>query len=152
MLAVSITRTISDIEVVWVLLAAFGLFYALRNAREAHQDVVVLTAATELDPSKERIARTTRFQDVARAVIHAICLVIGLLAMMLVDTSDSPSALIVAIGLTIRWGLIAVSAILVAQSYASNRLRVELLADERTRLLAEHNARELAASKAKERV
>lgn len=133
--------TISDIEIIWIALALFGLFYSTRNALEANKDCKTLKRAGVRN-GRRKIALTVRFQDAARAAIHSIFATIGFLAALL---PDPPNQLNLpwkqqVVSVLIRWGLIFGSAILVAQSFASNRLRKELLERERA------EAEELLAS------
>ena len=124
--------TISDIEIVWIVLAVFGLFYSVRNAVEANKDCKALKKAGVLN-GRRKIAKTARFQDAARAVIHGLFASIGLMAGLLPDPPDQLSLPLKqqVISLLVRWGLIFGSVVLVAQSYASNQLRKELLETER---------------------
>jgi hypothetical protein len=129
-LAATIYKGISEIEVFWVLLALFGLIFSLFNFLEARKDVQALDRA-KITNGRRLIATTARFQDGGRSLVHLIFLGIGLGSWTLTDMplSDLPTNVLI-ITILIRWGLIFAAAILVVQSFASFRLRRNILAQE----------------------
>jgi hypothetical protein len=91
-LAATIYKGISEIEVFWVLLALFGLIFSLFNFLEARKDVQALDRA-KITNGRRLIATTARFQDGGRSLVHLIFLGIGLGSWTLTDMplSDLPT-------------------------------------------------------------
>jgi len=123
--------TVSDIELMWVLISVFGFFYSMFNLRESHMDVRALHFAG-IKNGRYLVARTSRYQDAVRSMIHAIFLSIGVLAMILPETPPNADLPLInyAIGFAIRWGLIAAAILLVSQSFVARQTRMKLLKEE----------------------
>jgi hypothetical protein len=119
--------TISDIEVVWTLIALFGLIFSVFNVREALIDRKVLKISG-VKNGRKMIADYSLISESARATIQTIFLVVGILAMTLADAIDSANAPwnVVLIGVVFRWGLILSASLISLKSFLAWRLRKEL--------------------------
>jgi hypothetical protein len=119
---------VADIEIVWTVIALFGLIFSLFNVREAFIDRKVLRIAG-IKNGRKMIADYSLVSEMARASIQLIFLTIGLLAMTYPDPPDSvidrPWNLVL-IGIVFRWGLIISALLISIKSYLAWRLRNEL--------------------------
>jgi hypothetical protein len=119
--------SISDIEIVWTLIAGIGLAFSIFNVREAFADRAALKLAG-VKNGRKMIADEGLLQELARTVIQAIFLTIGLLAMTYPDppdVSDRPWNLVL-IGIVFRWGLIISASLIMLKSFGAWRLRRRL--------------------------
>lgn len=130
--------TISDIEILWCLVAIVGALFSIYNLFEANRDMKALEIL-KITNGRRAIAKAARFQDVVRAAVHLIFFTIGVLAAFLPETSpptrETPLVNIL-IGASVRWGLIIASVLLMTQSYIALRLRRDLLEQEVDRIEA----------------
>lgn len=119
--------SIEDIEIVWTLVAALGLGYSLLNIRDAKIDLSYLREMRVIN-GRLLVAKANLLTESLRAVIQAIFLVIGLLAMTLVtSTPDNLSWNQLAISMAVRWGLITASILLTAKTIIARRLRKQVV-------------------------
>lgn len=116
--------TISDIELVWTLIASIGAFYSLWNLREA---IVDLRALGKIGNGRRLVAWTTLQSEIARLLVQLIFIAIGIGAMLLPDASqrDLPTRYVL-YGALIRWGLIVASLLILYKSYLAHRVRKTL--------------------------
>lgn len=127
--------SVSDIEIIWVLIALCGVAVSSWNYWQAREDEKALKMLRVPVNGKMRIANTAKTQDAIRITIHGIFALIGFAAMTTVDTpnqSDLPWNIIL-IQFTITYGLIFGSALLVLGSLLAANLRRDLLFQERQR-------------------
>lgn len=127
--------SVSDIEILWTLIAIIGASFSVYNVREAFKDYRSLK---DIDKKNGRglIARATFKSECARLTIQLIFAAIGILAMFVPETvlpPDTPFQ-IVAIGFAIRWGIIFTSILVSLKSYWAYQVRTEL-----NKRLASHN-------------
>ena len=119
--------TVGDIEILWVLIATFGLGFALWNYRDAVKDYRALKSIEAIN-GRMLLARAQKWQDGIRAMIHCIFILIGALAMFIPDSSvvdtSSPAFWI---GIAVRWGLIFGAILLVVQSVIARVVRSKVM-------------------------
>ena len=123
--------SVSDIEILWILVALTGLAVTSFNLRDAYNDFLFLRE-NGIFNGRRAVAKTTLYTESTRFVIHSIFLTIGVLAGLLPeapDTLDLP-AIQVAIGAAIRWGLIIGGVLLMSQSIALRWMRNQLRKDD----------------------
>lgn len=116
--------TVSDIEIVWVLLACIGILFSSYNVFCAWGDLRWFLKL-KLPPNGRRdIAISTVIVESARLVILSIFLAIGIVSMTIpdVDPKVLPTNLVVA-GILIRWGLIGSSCLMIVQSIVNANVR-----------------------------
>jgi len=114
--------TVSDIEIVWTLIAAFGLCFALFNLFDAYRDWKALTGRLN---GLRAIAVLSLKLEGTRVAIQSIFVTIGVLAMTM---KDPPSSLSlpwkqVVIGAVFRWGLVISATLVMYQSYVNFEAR-----------------------------
>lgn len=118
--------TVSDIEIVWTLIALFGASFALYNWREASADLRALKVAGTKN-GRLLLASTNRVMESIRVVVQTIFLTIGLLAMTIPDRPDARLDNRIEItAFLIRWGIITASGLIAFKSFLAFRLRNEL--------------------------
>ncbi len=119
--------TVGDIEILWVLIATFGLGFALWNYRDAVKDCRALKEIETIN-GRMLLARAQKWQDGIRAIIHCIFILIGALAMMIPETgSTDTSSPAFWIGVSVRWGLIFGAILLVVQSVIARVVRSKVI-------------------------
>jgi hypothetical protein len=121
--------TVSDIEIMWVTIAVFGLTFALLNFIDARKDVEALESLPAGGNGRGLVAKSQQWQDGIRMLIHVIFISIGLVAFTLPDppdTLDKTSGAFIA-GVLIRWGLILASSLLVVQSAIARNVRKRVM-------------------------
>lgn len=119
---------VSDIEVVWTVVAFAGLVYSLLNVRDASLDLRVVDELGYTN-GRRTLARYQLEAEVLRSIVQSIFLAIGLAAMALPevpDRLDLPTAQIV-IGALVTYGLILSSVLLTVKSYLGYKVRRVLL-------------------------
>jgi hypothetical protein len=124
--------TVSDIEVLWTLIAAVGLSFSIFNVREAVLDRKALILRGVAN-GRKMLAQTNYLSEIARLVKQSIFLIIGIAVMFVAeqpDSLDQPWYLVV-LGIAIRWGLIVASLLTALQSFLGFRARRILQAGER---------------------
>lgn len=122
---------VSDIEIIWVLLAGFGVLFSSFNFKESNKDIKALRGAG-IENGRLILAKGARFQDGCRAIVHSIFLAIGVSVLFLPESDLAGQSLpVVMITLLVRWGLIIGAAILVLQTFISYRIRRDIIREER---------------------
>lgn len=123
--------TISDIEILWTLIAGSGLIFSLYNIREALRDRRAIVESN-IGNGRKKIAGHALRNEAARALIQVIFLVIGILTMTYADPAtinpDQPWNLTL-ISIVFRWGLIFSAILISLKSFWSFQLRRELRKD-----------------------
>lgn len=115
---------VSDVEIIWVLIALVGFGYSMVNVKDALADRRFLNEHN-IQNGRRALARYQGIAEILRAATQFIFLVIGLLAMFLPETPNSldmPSTQ-VALRVAITYGLIASSIMLTIKSYLGYRVR-----------------------------
>lgn len=125
LLAATYDNTISDIEIVWTLIAVMGFFFALANVRDSLRDMKLIDNRTN---GRRIIAQFSTRIELSRCLIQAIFVAVGVLAMTIPEPPDQLEqpwnyALL---GIIFRWGLIISASLLALNSYWSYRSRREL--------------------------
>lgn len=122
--------SVSDIEVLWVVVALVGLAVTGFNFADAVRDRKYLID-NGISNGRRIVADTQVYTEFTRLSIHTIFATIGVLAMFLAEAPNSPDQPwpAVAIGVAIRWGLIVSSILLMSQSIALRRMRNKLRGD-----------------------
>lgn len=116
--------SVSDIEIVWVLVAVVGLTFSLFNFRDALRDKARLIRA-KVSNGRMLVAQANLLGEATRAVKQAIFATIGALAMLLPEVPPQANIPLKnqLIGFFIRWGLITASALTTYQSYLGWQIR-----------------------------
>lgn len=118
---------VSDIEVVWTLIALAGFALSIYNVRHAQRDRVWLRNLHADPNGRGKIATTQLCLELARGVVQVIFAAIGVLAMLVPDAPPTHLPLAyVLLGAFFRWGMIVSSTLITWQSYLNYRLRVTL--------------------------
>lgn len=118
---------ISDIELLWSMIAAVGLSFALWNVRDAWIDYKAMPA--EVQNGRRSLAILGVKMEVCRVIIQAIFLMCGLLAMTLYAAENELTQpwRIVLIGAMFRWGFVVCGLLVMYMSYANYKVRRSLL-------------------------
>lgn len=125
MLAVSY-GTVSDIEILWTLIALGGMGFGVYNIRDAWLDrKAIISKGTR--NGRRRIATFAVRGEAARTYMQTIFALIGVLAMLLPEapTPGLPIKLVI-FGAVFRWGLITVALVCLLKSIDSWYLRRKL--------------------------
>lgn len=118
---------VSDIEVVWTLIALAGFLLSIYNVRHAQRDRVWLRNLHADPNGRGKIATTQLCLELSRGVVQLIFVTIGVLAMLVPDARQTDLPLVyVLLGAFFRWGLIVSASLITWQSYLNYRLRVTL--------------------------
>lgn len=123
-------RTLSDVEALWITVAVVSAIVTAFNLWEAWLDRKALTVQN-IRNGRRIVSNVTLFTEATRILIHLIFLTIGILAAFLPDPPKQvllPEIQVVLTGL-VRWGLIASSVILMAQSIVLRWMRKKLRGD-----------------------
>lgn len=125
--------TISDIEIMFGLIALFGLIFSLYNVREAQEDIGYLRERN-IGNGRMKIAVFARRAEIARATIQSIFVMLAIMAMLFPDQPSLPNEplKLVIYRFLFVWGLMISAALLSLKSYWNWHLRRELL-DEGSR-------------------
>lgn len=118
--------SVSDIEIVWTVIAAVGLLFSAFTLGAARGDRRALIDAG-IKNGRRKVALYTVLAETTRAIKQVIFLLIGG-ALMFVEEMPPrgvPLSLQI-VGFAIRWGLILSSALTTLQSYLAFRLRREI--------------------------
>lgn len=118
---------VSDIEILWVLIALAGLIFSLFNLRESIIDIRELRVR-RITNGRKKIAITGFKAEIGRVIIQFIFILIGVMAMTFQDAPQSHEPFKIALFRFIfQWGLIVSSIILSLKSYWNYILRKDLL-------------------------
>lgn len=119
--------SVSDIELIWTLIAVIGACFSVYNLKEAYKDFKTL-GYIDRKNGRGLIARTTLKSELARLVIQIIFITIGVFAMLITEVPLPPDTpfKIVAIGFVFRWGIIISSLLITFKSYWAYQVRSEL--------------------------
>lgn len=120
--------SVADIEIVWTAIAAFGLFFSFYNIRESRKDLVAVEILTGSRGNRAHILALAGLKmEIARAVIQAIFITVGIMAMTLPGTPTRLLPLKLVIFQAIfTYGFIISALLLTLKSYWNYRLRVDL--------------------------
>jgi hypothetical protein len=123
--------TVSDVELVWTIIATVGAGFSIYNLRDALKDRAALKRLHNRN-GRWLLANFAIRAEAARLAIQLIFLTIGILAMLIVDAPDQlhQPPLIVALGIVFRWGLIVSALLLTLKSYWGYSLRRTLLSPQ----------------------
>jgi hypothetical protein len=136
--------SLSDIEIAWTLLAAIGLIFSIFNVREAYADWTSLKDLPMREGnSRPLIAWNSLKTEAASSVIQILFGTIGILSMLLPQTSDQLDLPLkqLLISITIRWGLLIGATLLALKSYWTFSMRREFLRElERHKVTREDRA------------
>lgn len=119
---------VSDIEILWVLIALFGAGFSIHNLRESFMDITALRLSG-IRNGRWKIARAALKSESARLFIQLIYIMVGIGAM----TFQEPPVQyhqplhIQIFTFLFQWGFILSSAMLTAISYWNFALRRDLL-------------------------
>lgn len=120
---------VSDIEIMWTLLAAIGIVFGLYNLRDALGDLSALNTAG-IRNGRRLIAQFAIRQEILRLTMQSIYFGIGILAFTIPDPPPRPLTTKVAvIGFLITWGLVTSSAIVLFKSIDGYVTRKRLTGD-----------------------
>jgi hypothetical protein len=129
--------SISDIEIVWTLIAIFGGAFSIHNLKESITDRKVLKTAG-IENGRMLLANVQVKAESCRLIIQTIFLGIGLSAMTFKDSPDQvdlPLRLVL-FSFFIQWGLIVAALLIAYKSYLGWRVRQDFLQqDHLTRAL-----------------
>lgn len=117
---------VSDIEVVWTIIAAIGLAFSIYNLRDAWRDYQALGV---LANGRRAIAILSLKMEGTRIFIQTLFVAIGIAAMTVQDPPDQlqrPWNVIV-LSTLFRWGLVVAGILIMYQSYANYQVRKKLL-------------------------
>jgi hypothetical protein len=116
--------TISDIEIVWVIIALAGAIFSAYNLHCAWGDLKVLLALNLPPNGRRDIAISTVLVESCRITIQIIFATIGILAMFLEEPPMGVlTTLQIVTGAAFRWGLIISSLLITAQSIINFTIR-----------------------------
>jgi hypothetical protein len=115
--------TVSDIEILWVLVALVGCIYSVFNIRASQRDFDWLNE-NKIENGRRTLARYQLLAELLRAATQTIFLTIGVLAGFLPEPPPVPLTHIQSIvGFAARWGFITASVFLTIKSYLGYRVR-----------------------------
>lgn len=121
--------SVSDIEVIFTVLAFIGLCFSLYNARESWSDYRALKRAGRSARGKTYdgryvVAWNSLRAEIARSLIQFIYVVLGFYAFFLPEVSNANMPLkFVIYGIIARYGFIAATALLTLKSYWGYEVR-----------------------------
>lgn len=119
--------SVSDIELVWTLIAVVGFGLSTFNVRASLRDCRWLRETLGDRNGRWNIAWTQFKLEASRAFCQIVFFTIGVLAMLIPDAPTAHQPLrYVLLGAFFRWGLIAVSTLVTWQSWLNYRLRSTL--------------------------
>lgn len=127
--------SVSDIEIVWVLLTGLALIFSLYNMWASILDYRYLRLLHLPPNGRKDQAEGTIIAETARTMILLIFLSIGIIAMTLPEAPpnlDIPRNQEIA-SILIRWGLIASAVLIAVQSVNNARIRRRAQLRARTR-------------------
>jgi hypothetical protein len=118
---------VSDIEVLWVLIATIGVIFSLHNVQESRKDLHALRERN-IRNGRHRIAITGLRAEAGRAIVQMIYFTIGAYAMAFPEppTQHEPFKFSL-FRFLFQWGFILSSVILTLKSYWNYELRRDLI-------------------------
>jgi hypothetical protein len=121
--------TVSDIEILWTLIAGAGVVFGIFNLRDAWGDRKELVLANIYN-GRRTIANFAVRGEAARMFVQSVFVSIGVLAMLLPDppSTDVPLKFTI-FGAIFRWGLITSAAVILGKSIDSFLVRRKLTGD-----------------------
>ena len=119
--------TVSDIEIVWTLIALVGAVVSIYNFREARDDCTALREAG-LFNGRWLVARSTKWVEGLRLFVQAVFGAIGVMTMFFPETPDQLDQpwYVVVFGILATWGLIGSSLAITTQSFINAYVRRQL--------------------------
>lgn len=117
---IHITSRINMVEVVWVVVATFGLFYGLRVRHDALLDVRARHVA-KINSGREEIARLLMVTTSLSTYAFSVWLICGGLAMLIPSATTSP------IGYMIQAGLVSAEVAIAYSLYYMQKVRRRVL-------------------------
>lgn len=120
--------TISDIELMWTLIALAGASFSVWNIKESRRDLAALRES-KIGNGRYQIATQSLRAEIITFAIQLIHISIGIVAMTLREypaTLQEPLKLVI-FRFLFTWGLIAVGTMLLLKSYWNYQLRRYLL-------------------------
>lgn len=126
--------SVSDIELLLVLISLIGLSFSIFNLRESWRDWRVLKLLKKTDYGRNYdprmvVAINGLRAEAARAIIQLIYLALGVFAMFIAETSPAihlPLKIQI-FGFIFRWGFILASILLTLKSYWGYQVRHRVL-------------------------
>ena len=121
--------SVSDIEIVWTLIAFAGICFSSYNIWDALSNYRALPP--QIQNGRRALAKLYVYMEATRITILSIFFTIGVFAFTLKDGVDQTSLpLKIAIfSAILRWGLVISGLLILFQSYANYRVRRELHVD-----------------------
>lgn len=119
---------VSDIELVWSLIACVGIVFDVFNVREARKDLKAAQLLNGRVPTRIVLAKNHIFGSGLRLFILSLTLMVGILAMTLEDPPsrvDLPLRVTLASAL-IRWTFILIIVSIVLKAFIEFREREQL--------------------------
>jgi hypothetical protein len=126
--------SVSDIEILLVVISSIGLIFSLYNLKESWKDWRLLKNLGKTDFGRDYdprmvVALNGLRSEVSRSIIQAIYLALGIFAMLIAEAPPVHLPLkIVIFGFLFRWGFILASILLTLKSYWSYQVRSRVLA------------------------
>lgn len=120
--------TVSDIEIMWTLLAAVSVIFGIFNYVDARADRAA-ARLSKVQNGRKVIANFAVYNELLRLGAQSIFVLIGVLA-MLVPNRENVTSLpwqTIAVSAAVTWGIIIASGLLMAQSVYSYFIRKQLL-------------------------
>lgn len=122
--------TVSDIEIVWIIISTVGFGFACWNATQAWGDRKYLESAG-IRNGRWAVARLATFTESGRAYVQLFFMSIGLIAMHHPDPPASGAGwLSQAETVFARWGFISCAAVICAKSIYTFQVRKQLIEEE----------------------
>ncbi len=117
---------ISDIEIVWTLIASVGFVFSIYNFQDALGDY---RAASTIMNGRREVAILGLKMELCRMVIQAIFILIGLAAMTIADPPDQLARPwnLTLLSILFRWGMVISALLVLYMSYSNFRVRRILL-------------------------
>jgi uncharacterized membrane protein HdeD (DUF308 family) len=117
--------TMTGPELAWTIVAAVGFGTSVLALFDALRSLHYLEAQMVYDRAREIVARGNVASEVLRLSMHAVSLIIGIIA--LVSPPANPDRPITTLGLVLSIGLIAIAVLLVMSSWTDRLVRERAL-------------------------
>jgi hypothetical protein len=120
--------TVSDVEIVWTLIALIGAIFSIHNLIQSLGDKKYLDRMG-IENGRLTLAKFSILMEGCRVAIQTIFMTIGIGSMFLADVSEHnlPTTYVV-FGAIFRWGLIFAASLVTFKSYLGWQVRKELIA------------------------